>query len=60
MSDKVKGVLQTLAVLGGLGAAGYVGSQFANGDSDKPQDTQVVKPYYSPYQYLEDSGDHLP
>ena len=58
-SDKVKGALQTLAVLGGLGAAGYVGSQMGKEEAP-PQDTKVVAPYYSPYQYLEDSGEHLP
>lgn len=59
MSDKIKGILQTLAVLGGLGAAGYVGSQMGK-EETPPQDTKVVQPYYSPYQYLEDTGEHLP
>lgn len=55
MSDKVKGILQTLAVLGGLGAAGLVGYTLV--DKNKPE---VQVPYYSPYQYLEDAGEHLP
>jgi len=59
MSDKVKGILQTLAVLGGLGAAGYVGHAATNGDS-KDGEPKVQAPYYSPYQYLEDTENHLP
>lgn len=59
MSDKVKGILQTLAVLGGLGAAGYTGYAMTNGNS-KESKPNVQAPYYSPYQYLEDTGNHLP
>ena len=59
MSDKVKGILQTLAVLGGLGAAGWAGYAMTNGDS-KDNGTQDRPPYYSPYKYLEDTGEHLP
>lgn len=60
LSDKVKGILQTLAVIGGLGAATYAGSQLGKSD-EAPKDQQKVQaPYYSPYQYLEDNGEHLP
>lgn len=61
MSDKVKGILQTLAAVGALGVAVWGGSQFI-GDDDKGNDKQQqVMPYYeSPYQYLEDEGEHLP
>lgn len=64
MGDKAKGILQTLAVLGGLGAAGWTGYALSNGDADKQvngdQPAHISAPFYSPYQYLEDTGEHLP
>ena len=61
MSDRTKGILQTLAVLCGLGAAAWGGSQLGNTDEAPVKDNvKVTAPYYSPYQYLEDTGDHLP
>jgi len=58
--DKMKGILQTLAAVAALAAAAWGGSQWASSDKDVPT-TVIQQPYQeSPFQYLEDIGEHLP
>ena len=57
-SDYLKGSLMTLATLVCLGAAGVVGYLLSNRDSSPPQQPQQF--VQSPFQFLEDMGEHLP
>ena len=58
--DQLWGILKTLGAVGALAAAVWGGSMLA-GTKDAPKDTQSTeKPYYSPLQFLEDTGEHLP
>jgi hypothetical protein len=62
LGDKLKGVLATLAALAVVVAS--VASGLAIGKSGKPEQPPVMQqnqPYMeSPFQYLEDQGEHLP
>jgi hypothetical protein len=62
-SDFAKGVLITLAALCGIGGAAYAGYAMAN-KAPQQAEKQVApeKPLFfeSPYQFLEDRGEHLP
>ena len=59
-SDKMKGILQTLVAVAALVAAMWGGSKLAQ--LDTPKDTQIIQQPYleSPFQFLEDQGEHLP
>ena len=64
-NDYLKGILITLASLGGIGAAGVGGYMMANRQPVAAQapaqaPIQVQKAQESPLQYLEDMGEHLP
>ena len=62
-NDFAKGILITLAALCGIGGAGYAGYAMAN-KAPQQAEKQVApeKPLFfeSPYQFLEDRGEHLP
>jgi hypothetical protein len=65
-SDMYKWILGTLAAIGVVGASAFSGFEFGKKDTKEvvPPTTvqQPVKNVYreSPYQYLEDQGEHLP
>lgn len=63
MSDVLKGVLATLAA-GTVVAGSILGGMALSRTDDKPavQQTTQDQPVYreSPFQYLEDQGEHLP
>jgi hypothetical protein len=58
----MKGALTALGSVAALGAALWGGTKLAGNKEEPapPPNTQVVQPYESPYQYLEDIGEHLP
>ena len=62
-NDYLKGVLITLAALGGIGVAGVGGYMLANKQpvaAQAPVQAQKTQEKESPLQYLEDLGEHLP
>ena len=60
--EKMKGILQTLVAIASLVAAAWAGNQlFSLNKTPTPEKEVVIQPYQeSPYQYLEDIGEHLP
>jgi hypothetical protein len=57
-SSWLKGILQTLAAVGALGAAVWGGSKLTTPEPTASVNNQTYQE--SPYQYLEDIGEHLP
>jgi len=55
--DKTKGALQALGAAGALGAALWAGTKLSS-SPEPPKENQQYNE--SPYQYLEDIGEHLP
>lgn len=61
-TDQTKGILQTLAAVAALGAALWGGMQLGKPEPTKDIQKETVTQQYqeSPFQYLEDIGEHLP
>jgi hypothetical protein len=61
LGDKLKGVLATLAALAVVIASILSGLALSKWNTPEKSDSSIVQPYMeSPFQYLEDQGEHLP
>jgi hypothetical protein len=60
--DKTKGILQTLVAIAALVAAAWGGNKLAQLNNTPQMDLQTMQQPYqeSPFQFLEDQGEHLP
>jgi len=60
--NKMKGILQTLVAVAALVAAAWGGNKIAQLNNTPQMDLQTMQQPYreSPFQFLEDQGEHLP